>query len=186
MAKEAEKRGLKNLRTTPEALRVELEKKNMQVFVENEVYNEREIKARNEIKLEKYINLVAIESRVLADLSRNHILPTAVRYQNQLLENVRGMKEIFGEEYKEYAKDQLDLIKEISGHHTVIKDLVSQLREIRAEAKLMKTAQERADHFCFQLIPKLEEIRLHVDALEMRIDDEMWPLPKYRELLFMR
>ncbi|MGQ1943886.1 glutamine synthetase III family protein [Ornithobacterium rhinotracheale] len=184
--KEAEKRGLKNLRTTPEALRVELEKKNMQVFVENEVYNEREIKARNEIKLEKYINLVAIESRVLADLSRNHILPTAVRYQNQLLENVRGMKDIFGEEYKEYAKDQLDLIKEISGHHTVIKDLVSQLREIRAEAKLMKTAQERADHFCFQLIPKLEEIRLHVDALEMRIDDEMWPLPKYRELLFMR
>ena len=183
---EAEKRGLKNLRTTPEALKVELDKKNIEVFVKNSVYNEREIIARNEIKLEKYINLIAIESRVLADLSRNHILPTAIRYQNQLLENVRGIKEIFGDDFKEIAKDQIQLIQDISGHNNVIKDLVYQLRGLRAEAKEMDTAQEKAEHFCFVIKPKLEEIRKHVDALEMRIDDEMWPLPKYRELLFMR
>lgn len=184
--REAAQRGLKNLKTTPEALKIELDKKNIQLFVENEVFNEREIVARNEIKLEKYINLLAIESRVLADLARNHILPTAIRYQNQLLENVKGIKEVFGQGYQQYAQDSIDLIKEISAHNTVIKKQVGQLRVLRAEAKVMHTAQQKAEHFCFVIKPVLEEIRKHIDALEMRIDDEMWPLPKYRELLFMR
>ncbi|MDO5656527.1 MAG: glutamine synthetase III [Flavobacteriaceae bacterium] len=183
---EAKKRGLKNLLNTPEALSVELLPENIQVFVNNEILTEREIRARNEIKLEKYCNLIAIEAQVLADLSRNHIAPTAIRYQNELIENVRGLKEIFGEEFLEQGEQQMDLIKAISYHNAEIKRLVNDLLDLKEKATDIHPAQKKAEVFGTKIKPLFDEIRNHVDALEMLVDDEMWPLPKYREMMFLR
>ena len=121
-AKEAKKRGLNNLKTTPEALKKELDKKFIQLYEELGIYSHREIEARNEIKLEKYSTVLSIEATVLADIARNHIIPCALNYQNRLIENVKGLKEIFGEkEFKTLAKEQMEMIKEISEHVSVIK-----------------------------------------------------------------
>lgn len=184
--KEAESRGLKNLVTSPEALAIELSKENIQLFEDNNILSEREIIARNEIKLEKYSNLIGIEAQVLADLSRNHIVPTAIRYQNELIENVEGLKNIYGDEVFEMAAQQLDLIKTISNHNAEIKRLVNDLLEAKDKAAEIHPAQKQAEAFCNEVKPLFDEIRCHVDALEMMVDDEMWPLPKYREMLFLR
>ena len=184
--KEAKKRGLKNLVTSPEALSIEILPENVKVYVDNGILTEREIIARNEIKLEKYSNLIAIEAQVLADLSRNHIVPTAIRYQNELIENVRGLKEIYADDYLEMGAQQLDLIKTISHHNAEIKRLVNDLLTAKDKAAAVHPAQKQAENFGKNVKPLFDEIRMHVDALEMLIDDEMWPLPKYREMLFLR
>ena len=184
--KEAKKRGLKNLVTSPEALAIELAPHNIKLFEENDILTEREIIARNEIKLEKYSNLIGIEAQVLADLSRNHIVPTAIRYQNELIENVKGLKEIYGKDFEEMATQQLDLIKTISHHNAEIKKLVNDLLAAKDRAAATHPVQKQADAFCNNVKPFFDEIRSHVDSLEMLIDDEMWPLPKYREMLFLR
>lgn len=184
--KEAKKRGLKNLVTSPEALAVEVDKKNMALYVNNGVFTEREIEARNEIKLEKYSSLLSIEAKVLMDLSRNHVMPTAIRYQNELIENAKGLKAIFGDKFEKSAKSQLELITTISEHNEAIKEAISKLEEMEVKADKQKTAQKQAEYFCFTVKPQMEVLRSHVDALEMLIDDEMWPLPKYREMMFLR
>ena len=184
--KEAKKRGLKNLITSPEALSIEILPENVKLFEENEILTEREIIARNEIKLEKYCNLIGIEAQVLADLSRNHIVPTAIRYQNELIENVKGLKEIYGAEFEEMATQQLDLIKTISHHNAEIKRLVNDLLSAKDKSATIHPAQKQADAFCNSVKPLFNELRDHVDALEMLVDDEMWPLPKYREMMFLR
>lgn len=183
---EAKKRGLKNLVSTPEALAIELEKKNIDVYVETGILTEREVRARNEIKLEKYSNLIAIESQVLADLARNHIVPTAIRYQNELIENVKGLKDIFGPDFMEYGKEEFEFIQKISSHNSELKRLTEALLEDKNMAIEMEDAQEKAEYFCDKVKPRMEEIRFHVDELEMMVDDEMWPLPKYREMMFLR
>ncbi len=185
--KEAAKRKLSNLKTTPEALKIELQPKFMDLFVENAVLSQTEIEARNEIKLEKYSTLIDIEAQVLADLARNHIIPTAIRYQNKLIENVRGLKEIFGSsEYKSISKEQVDLIKMISENISKIKVGVDQLIIEKDKSHEIQDSQKRAEAFANKVKPYFESIRNDVDELEMLVDDEIWPLTKYRELLFTK
>ncbi|TWP29892.1 glutamine synthetase type III [Apibacter muscae] len=183
--KEAEKRGLKNKKTTPEALKLELEKNLMEPFEALGVLSSKEIEARNDIKLEKYSKMISIEAKVLGDIARNHVVPVAVDYQSKLIENAKGIKEIFGEsEMKNMCSEQLNLIKEISLHITEIKSHVDQLFTERDKAIEIENPQKQAEAFCNRVKPIFSVIREHSDALEMLIDNEMWPLTKYRELLF--
>ncbi len=184
---EAAKRGLNNLRTTPEALSHELDPKFIALYAELGIYTERELEARNEIKLEKYSTTIAIEARVLADIARNHIIPSALKYQNRLIENVKGIKEIFeNEEFKVLAKEQMSLIRGISEHVGIIKVEVENLLNAIAAAKDKNDSRKMAESFCNDVIPFFEKIRNSSDQLEMMVDDELWPLTKYRELLFTR
>ncbi len=186
-AKEAEKRGLNNLKTTPEALKKELDKKFVALYEELGIYTHREIEARNEIKLEKYSTVISIEATVLADIARNHIIPCALNYQNRLIENVKGLKEIFGEkEFKMLAKEQMNMISEISGYVSVMKVEADKLLEAIATAKKEADSQKVAEAFCNDVKPLFDKIREASDALEMVVDDELWPMTKYRELLFTR
>ncbi|MGZ5262230.1 MAG: glutamine synthetase III family protein [Kaistella sp.] len=186
-AAEAKKRGLNNLKTTPEALKKELDKKFIDLYEELGIYTHREIEARNEIKLEKYSTVIAIEGTVLADIARNHIIPSALKYQNRLIENVKGLKEIFGDkEFRNLAKEQMNMITEISEHVSIIKvEAVALLAAIQ-KAKSAKDPQEIAEQFCNEVKPMFDKIRNSSDALEMVVDDELWPMTKYRELLFTR
>ena len=186
-ALEAEKRGLSNLKTTPEALKREMDKKFIALYEDLGIYTHREIEARNEIKLEKYSTVISIEATVLGDIARNHIIPCALNYQNRLIENVRGLKEIFGDkEFKTLAKEQMNMITEISNHVSLIKLGVDQLLESIAKAKTASNSQKMAEVFCNDVKPLFDQIRDSSDALEMLVDDELWPMTKYRELLFTR
>jgi glutamine synthetase len=181
--KEAKKRGLSNNKTTPEALKVLISKKVIDLYKEMEVMNQIEIEARYEIKLEEYTKRLQIESRVLGDISRNHVVPTAIIYQNTLLENTKNLKEIFGEEYKSIAKEQIELIMIISNHITEINSLVIKMEEQRAKAN-KQIDLKSAEQYCSSVKPFFEQIRYHCDKLETMVDDNLWPLTKYRELLF--
>ena len=186
-ADEAAKRGLNNLKTTPEALKKELDQKFVDLYEGLGIYTHREIEARNEIKLEKYSTVIAIEGTVLADIARNHIIPCALKYQNRLIENVKGIKEIFGDkEFKDLAKEQMNMIGEISQHVSVIKVEADALLAAIKNAKSIEDPQQSAEQFCTDVKPRFEKIRNSSDALEMVVDDELWPMTKYRELLFTR
>ena len=181
---EAARRGLSNHKTTPEALRENITDKAIALFEGMGVLSKVELIARYEIALEEYVKTVQIESRVLGDIARNHVVPTAVRYQNTLIENVRGLKEIFGDAYQEVASEQIDLIRHISEHIKVIHSTVEAMIEARKHANHLATFVERADAYCNEVKPFFDEIRYHCDKLELMIDDELWTLTKYRELLF--
>ena len=127
---------------------------------------------------------IQIEARVLGDLSINHIVPTAVKYQNRLVQNVLGLKQIYGEEYKQLAGNRIELIKEISDHVTAIKIGVNEMIEARKNANKLSDEKEKAKQYSKVIFPFLDKIRNHIDKLELIVDDEIWPLPKYRELLF--
>lgn len=186
-AVEAEKRGLSNLKTTPEALSREMDEKFLNLYEELEVFTHREVEARNEIKLEKYSTTIDIEARVLADIARNHIIPSSLNYQNRLIENVRGLKDIFGDpEFKTLAKEQMSMIENISNNVSTIKLGVEELLAARETAHAIENGQERATYFCNNVKTLFEKIRTASDDLEMMVDDELWPLTKYRELLFTR
>ena len=181
--KEAKKRGLSNNKNTPEALQVITSKKVIDLYEEMEVMNRIEVAARYEIKLEEYTKRLQIESRVLGDISRNHVVPTAIIYQNTLLENTKNLKEIFGEEYKTIAKEQIELIMVISNHITEINALVIKMEEQRAKAN-KQVGLKSAEHYCEKVKPFFKQIRHHCDTLETMVDDNLWPLTKYRDLLF--
>ncbi|AYN00639.1 glutamine synthetase III [Chryseobacterium aahli] len=186
-AVEAEKRGLNNWKTTPEALKQEMNQKFLDLYEEIGIFNHREVEARNEIKLEKYSTVIDIEARVLSDIARNHIIPSALNYQNRLIENVRGLKDIFGEkEFKTLAKEQISLITNISENISTIKLGVEQLLEARANAKAVSESQTQAEDYCNKVKPLFDAIRDASDDLEMMVDDELWPMTKYREMLFTR
>ncbi len=184
---EAARRGLTNICHVPEALMRYLDPQSRAVLIGEHIFNETELACRVEVELEKYTMKEQIESRVLGDLAINHIVPTAVAYQNRLLENLRGLRETFSaEEYEELAADRKELIRDISHRVTAIKSLVSQMTEARKVANHKETFQEKAFAYEEQVRPYLDTIRDHIDHLEMEVDDEMWPLPKYRELLFTK
>ena len=181
---EAARRGLSNHKTTPEALRENITDKAIALFEGMGVLSKVELIARYEIALEEYVKTVQIESRVLGDIACNHVVPTAVRYQNTLIENVRGLKEIFGDAYQEVASEQIELIRHISEHIKVIHSSVEAMIEARKRANHLATFVERAGAYCNEVKPFFDEIRYHCDKLELMIDDELWTLTKYRELLF--
>jgi len=184
--KEAEKRGLSNHRTTPQALKAQVSKKTIALYKELGVMNETEIEARHEIELEEYAMRIQIEGRILGDIARNHIIPTAIRYQNILIKNVRGLKDIYAEDFARHGKEQLEIIESISAHIASINSNVNAMIEARKIANKMEDAEEKAFSYCDGVKPYFEEIRYHCDKLELLVDDEIWPLAKYRELLFTR
>ena len=186
-AEEAERRGLTNIKSVPKALEAYLTKKSLKVFEDLGIYTHGEIEARVEVEFEKYMKKIQIESRVLGDLASNHIVPIAIEYQTSLIENVKGLKEIFSDaEYKQLAGARLDLIRKISGHITEIKSQVTAMTEARKVANLIEEGHKKAHAYEATVAPYLSSVRYHIDKLEEVVDNELWPLPKYRELLFTK
>ena len=184
---EAARRGLTNICHVPEAIMKFNDPQSRSVLIGEKIFNENELNCRIEVELEKFTKKVQIESRVLGDLAINHIVPTAVIYQNRLLENLRGLKEIFStEEYEEMTADRKDLVREIQRRILSIKKAVHDMTEARKVANHLGSQVEKAFSYEEKVRPYLEEIREHIDSLELEIDDEIWPLPKYRELLFTK
>jgi len=184
--KEAASRGLSNFATTPEALEAFANKKTVKLFEDNHVLTERELHARQEIRYD-YMKKIQIESRVLGDLASNHIIPIAIRYQNTLIENVKGLKQVLDlKTYGKLSQNQMEMITEISEHVDKIKTFVNEMIEARKVANRLTDSREKAFVYCNNVRPFFEKIRYHVDKLELLVDDELWPLPKYRELLFVR
>src|SRR6185437_7691916 len=207
--KEAAKRGLSNIQNTPAALDVLVKPKSIQLFEAHHIYSKREQEARHEIQVELYTKKIQIESRILGDMAMTHILPTAIKYQNQLIENVKGLKEIFNIKHGTLAsigiKDkglsdaihesgnseslfdaQIAMIKEISERISVIRSNVKQMIEERKRANKIEDITEKAYAYCKKVRPYFDEIRYEADKLEILIDDSIWPFPKYRELLFVK
>lgn len=183
---EAARRGLSNNKTTPGAIKAKVAKKTIELYAEMEVMNEKEIRARHEIELEAYSLRIQIEGRVLGDVAMNHVIPTAVNYQNTLIKNVMGLKEVFGKEFESIAKEQMDLIKRISEHISGITVNTNAMVEERKKANVTKDEEKKAFLYCDKVKPYFDKIRYHCDKLELMIDDELWPLVKYREMLFTR
>ncbi|OJW78610.1 MAG: glutamine synthetase type III [Bacteroidetes bacterium 46-16] len=183
-AEEAKRRGLNNFKTTPEALDAYVTEKGKQVFFNNGIYTERELEARHEIMLDDYVKKVQIEARMIGYLATNHILPAAVEYQNVLVNNIKGLKELgLGEEN---YKAQLNLVKVMSGHIQNINDNVEAMLEARKRANNTGSMHKRAEMYCHEVRTYFDKIRYHADKLELIVDDKTWPLPKYREMLFLR
>ncbi len=184
---EAKKRGLNNFKTTPEALQAWMNKKYMKMFERHGVLTEREQHARFEIYLETYVKKIQIESRIMGDMALINIIPTALQYQNSLISNVRGLKEVLSAgDFKKSAEMQLEMITDISAHVNGIKVNVDAMIEARKKANNIEDWTKKAEVYCNIVKPYFEIIRDHVDRLEMLVSDEMWPLPKYRELLFTK
>ena len=184
---EAARRGLTNITNVPESISKLLSPQAHKVLVAGGVMSDRELEARDEVEMEKYVKKIQIEARVLGDLVINHIVPTAIAYQNVLIQNVLGMKQVFGDaELDSLVGNRKSLIREISGHVTAIKQKVHDMIEARKVCNKIENESEKAFAYDAQVRPYLEEIRYHVDKLELSVDNEMWPLPKYRELLFFR
>jgi glutamine synthetase len=181
---EAKKRGLSNVKTTPLALDAYVSKKSKELFEKNGIFSHREIEARHDILLEIYTKKIQIEARAMGDLAINHIMPVAIKYQNNLIENVKGLKEIGLK--ADFFNTQLEIIKEISVHYSAIKTDVTAMVEARKKANKIENARDKAIMYCDKVKPYFDTIRYHVDKLELLTDDELWPLPKYRELLFIK
>ncbi len=184
---EAKKRGLTNIAQVPKALKAIVSDETKKLFKENGILSEKELHARYHINLENYTKKVQIESRVIGDLSKNHIIPVAIRYQNTLIENALGLKQVLDEKtYVGLSKNQIQTIKEISEHISEIKVNVDQMLEERKKANRLEGEEQQANAYNENVVPYFAIIRSHVDKLELLVDDELWPLPKYRELLFMK
>jgi glutamine synthetase len=182
--KEAAKRGLSNIKTTPKSLDAYVSKSTTDLFTRNQIFNEVEIHARHEIMLENYMKKLQIESRIIGELAMSNIIPSAVQYLNTLLENVKGMKEI-GLPKAQYDA-QLEIIKSISEHVSIIKKSVDQMTEERKKANTISDSRKLAIAYDEKVKPYFETIRYNVDKLELIIGDQYWPLPKFRELLFLK
>ena len=181
--KAAEARGLSNIKTTPKALDVLLSEKSEALFTETGVFTVRESHARHEVLLESFYKKLQIEARVMGELANNVIIPAAITYQTKLIENVRGLKEI-GLEPETY-KAQLDIITKISAHVNAIRDDIESMVQERKKANTIENLREKAIAYDEKVRTYFQPIRYHVDKLEQLVDDSLWPLPKFRELLFI-
>lgn len=182
--KEAKKRGFKQAENTPEALQAYMTKESIRLFESQKVLVKRELEARLNVDMEQYTLAVQIEGRTLGDIARNHIIPTAISYLNTLIENVKGLKEIYGKDYKQHAKEQILLIERISTHIAEINSGVNKMIEARKKANEVEDNLEKSLAYCNQVKPFFQQIRYHCDKLELLVDNSLWPLAKYRELLF--
>jgi glutamine synthetase len=182
-AAEAEKRGLKNIKTTPLALDAYISESAERLFVDNGIFNKSELHARHEIMLEDYIKKVQIEARVIEDIALNQIMPAAIEYQSNLINNAVGLKNIGLESH---AATQIELIKTISERITVIKKDCQELNDQRKKANVLVDSRAKAMAYCDLVKPLFDTIRYEVDKLEALVDDKIWPLPKYREMLFIK
>ncbi|MBN1118281.1 MAG: glutamine synthetase III [Bacteroidales bacterium] len=184
--KEAKKRGLSNITNVIEAIDAYTSKTSVKLFVANKVFSEKELEARTEVRYDNFTKKIQIESRVLAHIAINQIVPTAIEYQTRLINNVKGLKELFGDDAKEMTEGRIALIKELSEHTSSIKAKVKEMNNTRKIANTKNISRDKAYEYSLKVVPFLAEIRYHIDKLERVIDNEMWPLPKYSELLFTR
>lgn len=185
--KEAAKRGLSNLKDTPRALQVWSDKKVAKLFDDLNVLTPRELAARQEIEFENYVYKVQIEARVIGEMVQNFIVPAAVNYQNRLIQNIQGLIDVLGaREGKESAKGQIELVTQISEHLNRTTTLSDEMLQSRKKANKIENMEERAIAYCDTVKVYFDDIRYHVDKLELLIDDEEWRLPKFREMLFTR
>ena len=185
---EAARRGLDCENSVPLQYDAYLKPEVIRMFKETGVLSEKELEARNEVKWEIYIKKVQIEARVLGDLSLNHIIPVAVRYQSLLLDNITKLKETFGgyPEYDDMSEEPRRLVRKIAGHICSVTRMVDEMVEARKKANRITDLRTKAIAYHDTVAPYLDEIRSHIDDLELMVDNQMWPLPKYRELLFIR
>lgn len=184
-AKEAERRGLPNVKTTPLALDAYITDKAKKLFESNDIYNHAELEARHEIMLEDYVKKVQIEARIMGEIATTYVLPSAVKYQNILIENIKGLKEA-GLKESAYA-NQLQVLEAISNHISVISENVKKMIEERKIANELTSSRDKAIAYCDKIKGQyFDLIRYHVDKLELMVDDAHWVLPKYREILFLR
>jgi glutamine synthetase len=185
--KEAEKRGLKNLKDTPRALQVWGDKKVIALFDEMKVLSPRELEARKEIEFENYILKLQIEARIMGDVVGSMIIPAVVDYQNKLIQNVQGLIDVLGSKAgKEAAKTQIELIQRIAIHTNKMKAAADAMLMERKAANKIEHAEDKAFAYCDKVRIHFDEIRYHADKLELLIEDELWPMPKFREMLFTR
>ena len=180
---EARKRGLQGITTVTSAFKEYIKPQNMALFKRYKVFTETELKARYEIKNELFLKKVQIESRVIGDLAANHIIPTAIKYQNVLIENVKGVKEIFPTQYEELSKEEIKTIHSISEHVKSIREFSEAMVEARKKWNNVADTVKRAAGYETEVRPYISDIRYHIDKLELIVDDLLWPLPKYRELM---
>ncbi|HET6245265.1 MAG: glutamine synthetase III [Bacteroidetes bacterium] len=185
--KEAAQRGLSNIKSAPVAFDAFVSAKTISLFENLKIYSKVEQYARHDIYLELYTKKIQIESRILGDLAQNHIVPTIIKYQNVLLENLKGLKEVLPPaDYKKHSLILLRMVTEISERMAIIISKKEEMVESRKKVNKMIDSREKAVAYSDSVKNYFEEIRYHVDKLELMVDDEMWPLPKYRELLFTR
>ncbi len=183
--KEAKKRKLSNHKTTPEALAVYKNKDVIKLFEEAGILNERELLAKYEVELEQYAMKIEIEAGVLADLTMNHVVPAAIKYQKELTDVVKGLKDIYGKDFKKYAEEPLYLLDNLSSHISKVSELSRQLREDLFQLEKYEL-DKKAQILSSKIKSQFDKIRKHTDAMEIMIDDEIWPLTKYREMLCVR
>jgi len=185
--KEAARRGLSTARSTPRSFKAYISDKTIRLFKAQQVFNEKELYARYDIKLESFARKLQIESRMIGDLAKNHLIPTAIKYQNTLIENAMGLKEVLdAKTYVKLSKNQVDTIKEISDHISQVKINVELMLQERKKANRMITLEEMAYAYDEKVRPYFDIVRYHVDKLELLVDDKLWPLPKYREIMFLK
>lgn len=185
--KEAEARGLDCETSVPLIYEAYTSLQSVKVFANGNVHSQKELETRNEVKWEIYTKKLQIEARVLGDLSHNHIIPVAIRYQSLLLDNVAKLKAVFpAKEFETLAAEQLRLIRAINEHVSAVTLNTDKMIECRKKANRAEDAREKAIAYHDTVLPYFDIIRYHIDKLELLVDNEMWPLPKYRELLFVR
>jgi glutamine synthetase len=184
---EARKRGLCNIASVPESISRYLTKQSKEILIGTGIFTDKELESRVEVEYEKFTKKVQIEARVLGDLAINHIVPTAIKYMTTLLDNVKGLKDVYNDiEFERLAGARKEVIVTISDHISSIKKLVNDMIEERKKANVIEDSYKKALAYESNVKPFLEEIRIHIDKLELIVDNEIWPLPKYRELLFTR
>ncbi len=184
---EALRRGLDCESNCPKCFDRYLDEDSIKMFESMNVMNRNELEARNEVKWETYTKKIQIEARVMGDLTMNHIIPVATHYQSQLAKNVQNMVNIFGDvEGKKLSERNIKIIREIAERTNIIETEVEELVNARKQANKIESQRDRAIAYHDTIVPKMEEIRYHIDKLELVVSDELWTLPKYRELLFIR
>ncbi|MCL2561301.1 MAG: glutamine synthetase III [Rikenellaceae bacterium] len=182
-AEEAARRGLRSVNNVPQAFREYLRPESVALFERFGVLTRTELTARYEIKNETFIKKAQIESRIIGDLATNHIIPTAIAYQNILIENIRGIKEVFPDEFESLAGEEMKTIHEMVEHVQFIRENTHNMIEARKKWNAVESLSERAMGYETEVRPYITAIREHIDKLELIVDDRLWPLPKYRELM---
>ncbi|MGX1929595.1 glutamine synthetase III family protein [Flagellimonas sp. 2504JD4-2] len=183
---EARKRKLSNNKNTPEALQILTSKESISLFKDMDVMSEVELKAHQEVELEAYILHLQIEGRVLEEMVYGHIVPSAISYQNLLLENINGLKEVYGAAHKKFAESQLNILEQIGEHIVAIKRQTDEMTTVRKRANSLSTINKKAQSYCDNVKPYFDSIREQSDKMEKLISDDLWPFTKYRELLFAK
>jgi len=183
-AAEAKKRGLENIKNSVDSLDAYLSKAAQDIFVKNGIFTKEELHARYEIKLEDYVKKIQIEGRIMDELVYTHIIPSAIQYQKRLADAINAM--VSAGATKASTKGLLELLNEVSGHVNGLKASTDNMINERKKANAIESSREKANAYCTKVFASFEEIRGHADNLEHLIDDDLWKLPKYRELLFVR